>query len=131
MLTLEIPIEKIAEAIRQMDKKERCILLNLVSEPAEPIVFATTITYYQEDHGYLARCFPIEAIAWGNNLDEASEALVDAVIEMAETLIEDCPNPDEDLQQRLYCAQTIYENRQSRNKVKSLLGLCENAIYVS
>ena len=131
MLTLEIPIEKIAEAIRQMDKKERYTLLNLVSEPAEPIVFATTITYYQEDHGYLARCSPIDAITWGNNLDEAREALVDAVIEMAETLIEDCPNPDEDLQQRLYCAQTIYENRQSRNKVKSLLGFCENAIYVS
>ena len=128
---LEVPIEQIAEAIRRMDKKERYTLLNLVSEPTEPVVFATTITYYQEDHGYLARCSPIDAVAWGNNLDEAREALVDAVIEMAETLIEDCPNPDEDLRQRLYCAQTIYDNRQSRNKVKSLIGLCENAIYVS
>jgi len=50
---------------------------------------------------------------------------------MLEVPIEDCPNPDEDLRQRLYCAQIIYENRQSRNKVKSLLGLCENAVYVS
>lgn len=103
-MLLEVPIEQIAEAIRRMDKKERYTLLNLVSELTEPVVFAITITYYREDHGYLARCFPIDAVAWGNNLDEAREALVDAVIEMAETLIEDCPNPDEDLRQRLYCA---------------------------
>jgi hypothetical protein len=131
MLMLEVPIEQIADAIRRMDEKERYTLLNLVLELKEPIAFATTITYYREELGYLARCLPIDAVAWGDSLDDARESLIDSVIEMAETLVEDCPNPDEDLRQRLYCAQIIYENRQSRNKVNSLLGFCENAVYIS
>lgn len=130
MLTLEVSTEQIAEAICKLDKEELWELLCIMLKRIDPISFATTITYYQEDKGYLARCLPLDAIAWGNTPEEALESLIDAVIEISETLIEDCPNPDESLQKRLCYAQIIYNYRNSREEVKSLLGFCRDAIYV-
>jgi len=129
-LTLEVSVEQIAEAMRRMDTETRRMLISLAPELAEPVAFVTTITYHPEDQGYLARCIPIDAVAWGETLEEAREGLVDAVIEMAETLVEDCLNPDEALCRRLCYAKVVYHRRQSRDDVRALLGLSEDAIYI-
>jgi len=131
VLSSEISTEQIAEAICKMDKDELQKLLCIISKQVELNSFATTITYYQEDRGYLARCLPLDAVAWGDTPEEALELLVDAVIEISETLVENCPNPDEFLQKKLCYAQIIYKHRESREEVKSILGFCRDAIYVS
>ena len=76
-----------------------------------------------EEKGYLARCVSIDAVAWWQTLAEAGDALVDAVIETAETLVEDCPTPSKELRKRLSYAQAVYWRRESCNDVKRLLGL--------
>jgi hypothetical protein len=126
VLTLEIQTEQIAEAICKMDRNELQKLLCIISAQVEPVSFSTTISYYQEDQGYLARCFPIDAVAWGDTSEESLESLIDAILEISETLIENCPNPDEFMQKKLYCAQIIYKHRESRDEVKSILGFYTN-----
>jgi hypothetical protein len=129
-LTLEVSVEQMAAAVRRMDVETRQTLISLVPELTESVAFVTTITYHHEDRGYLARCVPIDAVAWGETPDEASESLVDAVIDLAEALVEDCPNPDETLRQRLPYAQAVYPRRHSRDEVRALLGLSEDAVHI-
>jgi hypothetical protein len=129
-LTLEVSVEQIAEVVHRMDAATRQTLLTLAPELVEWPALVSTITYHPEDRGYLARCVSIDAIAWGQTLEEAGEELVDAVIETAETLIEDCPNPSKELLRRLPYARVVYRHRKSRDNVRSLLGLAENTLQV-
>jgi hypothetical protein len=65
-----------------------------------------------EEKGYLARCVSIDAVAWGQTLAEAGDALVDAVIETAETLVEDCPTPQQRTAETvILCASRLLATR--------------------
>ncbi|MCX6027775.1 MAG: hypothetical protein NT169_00550 [Chloroflexi bacterium] len=130
-LMLEVSVEQVAQAVHSMDATARQNLLALTPELFESPGLVSTITYHPEEKGYLARCVSIDAIAWGQTLAEAGDALIDAVIETAETLVEDCPNPSKELRKRLSYAQAVYWRRESRNDVKRLLGLTDNVLHLS
>ena len=127
-LTLEVSVEQIAEVVHRMQPEMRRTLVTLVPELLEVAGLVTTITHYPEDGGYLARCISLDAVAWGNTVEEVREELVGAVIETAETLVENVPNPSRALRRRLPYARVIYERRHDRDQVKSFLGLMDDGV---
>ena len=129
-LTTEVSVDQIASAVRNMDDEKLQELLRLAPEPAGSLPFVTTITYQPGENGYLAKCIPIDAVAWGEDPASAIEALLDAVIDIAVALVEYCPNPDEALRCRLPYAHSVYRRKSSRNEVRTLLGLPEDSIYL-
>ncbi|MCX7968651.1 MAG: hypothetical protein N3B10_09220 [Armatimonadetes bacterium] len=53
------------------------------------LTFTVEIRYHPEDNGYSAECFEMDAIAWGDTYEEAVENLLDAMIGLAEVIVED------------------------------------------
>lgn len=127
-LTLEVSVEQIAEVVHRMQPETRRTLVTLAPELVEVTGLVTTVTYYPDDGGYLARCVSLDAVAWGITLEEAYDELVDAVIETSETLIENVPHPGPALRQRLPYARVIYEYRHARDQVKTYLGLVDDGV---
>jgi predicted RNase H-like HicB family nuclease len=78
--------------------------------------------FQPEENGYLARCPELSAVAWGSTITEAKRELLDAVIDIAEVLIEQCGEEDFQIDPRLKYAEIITSCR-TKKQVKELLGL--------
>ena len=77
-----------------------------------------TIKYQVEDDGYLAKCPELDAVAWGKTLKQASEELIEAVIDVAEVIITESNEKDP----RYKFAKLVMSSPQKK-KVKALLGI--------
>lgn len=84
----------------------------------EALTFTLKIEYQEEDKGYLIKCSELDAVAWGKTLAEAKEEIVEAVIDIAEVLVEIAPKNDD----RLKHAKLI-KSCSSKEEIEDLLGL--------
>lgn len=119
----KVSVAQVADLVRRLSPQELQELVHLVPELKRPFRLTATFEHHPEHGGYLAKCPEIDAVAWGSSLREAQEELVDAVIETAEALIENCPNPGPELAERLPYADLVYQHRHSRASVREVLGL--------
>jgi len=92
--------------------------LNLV----EKTEITTFFEFQPEENGYLGRCPELSAVAWGKTLTEAKSELLDAVIDTAEVLIEQCNEEYFQIDPRLKYAEIVTSCR-VKKQVKELLGL--------
>ncbi len=54
-----------------------------------PLTFTVELQFHPDDSGYSAECLELRAFAWGGSLEEAIENLLDVVILVSETLVDD------------------------------------------
>lgn len=59
-----------------------------------PLTFTVQITYAPDGNGYLAECFELEVVTWGNTWEEAAENLVDAIWGVAKVSERPCDRPE-------------------------------------
>jgi len=87
-----------------------------------PLTFTVHVFYSPEDSGYIAECPEMDAFAWGESTNEAIENLLDAILTLAEAMVEvhqkhpDLQNP------RLVHAQFVAKLGSEAN-LRKLLGL--------
>ncbi|MCS7264322.1 MAG: hypothetical protein NZ805_05760 [Armatimonadetes bacterium] len=67
--------------------EQRIVRKVLSTEPQ--LTFTVEVRYHPEDNGYSAECFEMDAVAWGDTYEEAVENLLDAMIGLAEVIVED------------------------------------------
>jgi len=53
-----------------------------------PLTFTVQVFYSPEDAGYIAECLEMDAFAWGENFNEAVENLLDAILVLAEAMVD-------------------------------------------
>ena len=88
-----------------------------------PLTFTVEMRYYPEDKGYIAECLELRAFAFGETVDEAIENLLDVIILIAETLVEDHKKFAHLRDPRLPHAQFVFQLRDDETKLRKLLGL--------
>ena len=89
---------------------------------AEKTEITAFFEFQSEENAYLGRCPELSAVAWGKTLTEAKRELLDAVIDTAGVLIEQCSEEDFQIDPRLKYAQIVTSCR-TKKQVKELLGL--------
>ena len=88
-----------------------------------PLTFTVEMRYYPEDEGYIAECLELRAFAFGETVDEAIENLLDVIILIAETLVEDHKQFAHLRDPRLPHAQFVFQLGDDETKLRKLLGL--------
>jgi predicted RNase H-like HicB family nuclease len=90
---------------------------------APPLTFTVEMRYYPEDEGYIAECLELRAFAFGETVDEAIENLLDVIILIAATLVEDHKQFAHLRDPRLPHAQFVFQLGDDETKLRKLLGL--------
>ncbi len=87
-----------------------------------PLTFTVQLQFHPEDKGYSAECPELRAFAWGETVEEAVDNLLDVVILVSETLVEDHKRFAHLRDPRLTHAQFIVALG-AEEKIRKVLGL--------
>lgn len=87
-----------------------------------PLTFTVEMRYQSDDNGYSAECLELRVFAWGDPWSEAVENLLDVILLISETLVEDRRQLAHLRDPRLRHAQFIVALG-GEEKVRKVLGL--------
>ncbi len=87
-----------------------------------PLTFTVELQFHPDDAGYSAECLELRAFAWGESPEEAIENLLDVVILVSETLVDDHKKFSHLNDPRLLHAQFIV-SLGSEETIRKVLGL--------
>ncbi len=87
-----------------------------------PLTFTVQVFYSPEDSGYIAECLEVDAFAWGETMEEAVENLLDAVLTLAEAMVEVHQKKPELQNPRLAHARFVAQLG-NETKLRKVLGL--------
>lgn len=107
-------------ATEQAQILEFRIVRRVKTQPS--LTFTVQITYDPDGNGYLAECFELDVVTWGDTWEEAAENLVDAIWGVAKVLVKDHATDPNLRDPRIHHAQFI-ASFGSEELVRKFLGL--------